>query len=151
MTALGMSIAMITAGCSASQAVPPATTAAATAAPETAAAETGVSAISETEAADVVTTLSKIDNTKWQYNAEDDVYYQIGISYSAAPADESYETLSVFVPGAAAEMREHLQELRILKQRFVTFDTMQETLQEIWIGFSLSVCPAEERSLHYSV
>ena len=99
-TALGMSIAMITAGCSASQAVPPANTAAATAAPETAAAETGVSAISETEAADVVTTLSKIDNTKWQYNAEDDVYYQIGISYCETPADEDYETLSVFVPGA---------------------------------------------------
>ena len=45
-------------------------------------------------------TLAKIDNTAWLYNAEDDVYYQIGISYCANPADASYETLSVFVPGA---------------------------------------------------
>lgn len=46
-----------------------------------------------------VTDLSKIDNTKWQYNADDHVYYQIGISYCENPADANYETLSVFVPG----------------------------------------------------
>ena len=40
-----------------------------------------------------------IDMTKWNYNADDDVYYQIGIPYCASPADESYETLAVFVPG----------------------------------------------------
>ena len=45
-------------------------------------------------------TLAKIDNTAWLYNAEDDVYYQLGISYCANPADSSYETLAVFVPGA---------------------------------------------------
>ena len=44
--------------------------------------------------------LSTIDNAKWQYNAEDDVYYQIGIQYCANPADLSYETLAIFVPGA---------------------------------------------------
>ena len=38
--------------------------------------------------------------TKWQYNADDDVYYQTGISYCSDPADASYETLAVFVPGA---------------------------------------------------
>ena len=27
------------------------------------------------------TALTKIDNTKWQYNSEDDVYYQIGNGY----------------------------------------------------------------------
>ena len=43
--------------------------------------------------------LSAIDMTKWNYNADDDVYYQIGIPYCASPADESYETLAVFVPG----------------------------------------------------
>lgn len=52
------------------------------------------------EQSQAVTNLSKIDNTAWQYNAEDDVYYQIGISYCENPADESYETLAVFVPGA---------------------------------------------------
>lgn len=47
-----------------------------------------------------VTNLSKIDNSKWQYNADDDVYYQLGISYCENPADASYETLAIFVPGA---------------------------------------------------
>ena len=51
-------------------------------------------------ASSVQTTLSQIDMGKWQYNEEDDVYYQIGISYCENPADESYETLAVFVPGA---------------------------------------------------
>lgn len=46
------------------------------------------------------TTLSKIDNTKWLYNSDNDVYYQIGISYCETPADASYENLAVFVPGA---------------------------------------------------
>ena len=46
------------------------------------------------------TTLSQIDMSKWQYNEDDDVYYQIGISYCENPADESYEQLAVFVPGA---------------------------------------------------
>ena len=36
---------------------------------------------------------------KWQYNADDDVYYQLGISYCESPADTTYETLAVFVPG----------------------------------------------------
>ncbi len=44
--------------------------------------------------------LEQLDMTKWQYNADDDVYYQIGISYCSDPADASYETLAVFVPGA---------------------------------------------------
>ena len=44
--------------------------------------------------------LEKIDMSKWLYNADDDVYYQTGICYCADPADASYETLAVFVPGA---------------------------------------------------
>jgi len=48
----------------------------------------------------VETALSQIDMSKWQYNEDDDVYYQIGISYCENPADESYEQLAVFVPGA---------------------------------------------------
>lgn len=48
----------------------------------------------------VSTNLSKLDMTKWQYNADDDVYYQIGIVYCETPANEDYEQLAVFVPGA---------------------------------------------------
>ena len=50
--------------------------------------------------AEAVTDLAKIDNTAWLYNADDDVYYQIGISYCENPADTKYETLAIFVPGA---------------------------------------------------
>lgn len=62
-------------------------------------AQPAASATSSTDTS-VVTNLSKIDNTKWQYNADTDVYYQIGVSYCETPADESYENLAVFVPGA---------------------------------------------------
>ena len=44
--------------------------------------------------------LRKIDMTKWQYDAEADVYWQVGIAYCAFPADEAYENLGVYVPGA---------------------------------------------------
>ncbi len=46
------------------------------------------------------TSLPKIDMTAWQYNEETDVYWQTGISYCETPADESYETLGLFIPGA---------------------------------------------------
>ena len=42
----------------------------------------------------------KIDNSKWKYDETNDVYYQIGIAYCTDPADEAYETLAVYVPGA---------------------------------------------------
>lgn len=47
-----------------------------------------------------VTGLSKPDQTKWRYNGEFDIYYQTGVGYSEKPADEQYEQLAVFVPGA---------------------------------------------------
>lgn len=46
------------------------------------------------------TDLSKPDLTKWNYNKEFDIYYQTGIDYCEQPADEQYEQLAVFVPGA---------------------------------------------------
>lgn len=70
------------------------------------AAEESISDENETAEADtaesttVKTTLETIDPTKWSYKADDDVYYQTGISYCANPADASYETLAIFVPGA---------------------------------------------------
>ena len=65
--------------------------------PGAAASADGETADGETEAA---AGLAKIDNTKWQYHFDDDVYYQIGIATCENPADESYETLAIFVPGA---------------------------------------------------
>ena len=63
-------------------------------------AETAKTETADTKTAEITTNLSKIDASAWQYNEEDDVYYQIGISYCETPADENYETLAVFVPGA---------------------------------------------------
>lgn len=47
-----------------------------------------------------VSVLAKVDHTKWNYNAEDDVYWQVGVQYCANPADTQYETMGIFVPGA---------------------------------------------------
>lgn len=44
--------------------------------------------------------LDKIDMSKWQYNEDKDVYWQVGIVYCGNPADEEYENLGYFVPGA---------------------------------------------------
>ena len=46
-----------------------------------------------------VTTLPKINMAAWNYNEDDDVYWQTGLSYAATPADSKYETLGIFVPG----------------------------------------------------
>lgn len=54
----------------------------------------------KSEAEAVVSNLDRIDMTKWQYNADDDVYWQVGLSYCETPADAGYETMGFFVPGA---------------------------------------------------
>lgn len=41
-----------------------------------------------------------LDSSAWSYDAENDVYYQLGITYCEKPADESYEQLAILVPGA---------------------------------------------------
>lgn len=62
--------------------------------------ETAETEATETEeVTEVSTNLDKVDMAKWQYNSDDDVYYQIGISYCETPADEDYETMGFFVPG----------------------------------------------------
>jgi hypothetical protein len=44
--------------------------------------------------------IANIDNSAWNYNEEDDVYWQVQVQYCENPADLSYETLGVFVPAA---------------------------------------------------
>lgn len=41
-----------------------------------------------------------IDMSNWQYSEADDVYWQAGIQYCSNPADITYETLGIYVPGA---------------------------------------------------
>lgn len=61
---------------------------------------TTTDADNENASLDEVTSLAKIDNTKWQYNEEDGVYWQVGIQYCANPVNTEYETLGIFVPAA---------------------------------------------------
>ena len=69
------------------------------------AAQTAASEVQDTAAAQQVTEtwevdLDMIDMSAWQYDSGSDVYWQVGISYCANPADEEYETLGIFVAGA---------------------------------------------------
>ncbi len=59
-----------------------------------------LSGCASTEKEPKESSLQKISMSSWQYNADDDVYYQIGLSYAATPADAAYENLGIFIPGA---------------------------------------------------
>ena len=37
---------------------------------------------------------------KWNYDADNDVYYQIGVAYCSSPETADYETMGIYVPGA---------------------------------------------------
>ena len=53
----------------------------------------------ETQNAETNVAWDQIDKTKCNYNSEDNVYWQVGISYCENPVAEEYETLGIFVPG----------------------------------------------------
>lgn len=72
------------------------------------AADTAVSETDDSDTtAEIITDLSQIDMSKWLYNADDKVYYQIGIQYAENSPDESYDTLAVFVPDAYFEAEDN--------------------------------------------
>ncbi len=54
---------------------------------------------SNQEPAAMVSNLA-LDSSAWQYDANDNVYYQLGVSYCEKPADKNYETLAIIVPAA---------------------------------------------------
>lgn len=47
---------------------------------------------------EVSTTLDTINNSSWQYNEDDGVYWQVGIVYCENPVSTEYESLGIFVP-----------------------------------------------------
>ncbi len=54
-----------------------------------------------TEDNDTPTTTGTDDSViKWKYDKSSDTYYVTGIVYCDSPADESYEQMGIFVPGA---------------------------------------------------
>lgn len=40
-----------------------------------------------------------LDNSKWNYDETNNIYYQIGLVYCANPETTDYETLGIYVPG----------------------------------------------------
>ena len=72
----------------------------ASAAEPSTAVEAAAESQSRSDTSQAITNLDKIDNTKWLYNEEDNVYYQLGIQYCENPADENYEELAIIVPAA---------------------------------------------------
>ena len=40
-----------------------------------------------------------LDEAAWSYDADNDIYYQIGVQYCASPAATAYESLGIYVPG----------------------------------------------------
>ncbi|MCL3776574.1 MULTISPECIES: subtype A tannase [unclassified Actinomyces] len=67
---------------------------------------TGTSASTTTTASPDAGTLTPtdaslaLDTAAWSYDAEGDVYYQMGLAYGSSIQDAAYETLSIFLPGA---------------------------------------------------
>jgi hypothetical protein len=41
-----------------------------------------------------------LDSAKWSYDADHDVYWQVGVTYCAAPQAADVETMGIYVPGA---------------------------------------------------
>jgi hypothetical protein len=39
------------------------------------------------------------NNSLWNYDADNDVYWQIGVGYCTSPATADYETMGIYVPG----------------------------------------------------
>ena len=64
------------------------------------AAEAGGAANREAATTSAPTSSLSLDSAAWSYDADNDVYYQLGISYCESPADASYEQLAILVPGA---------------------------------------------------
>ena len=46
-----------------------------------------------------LTSKLSIDMTKWNYDEENDIYYQIGLTYCTNPKAPDYESLAIYVPG----------------------------------------------------
>jgi hypothetical protein len=42
----------------------------------------------------------KLDSSKWSYDSDNQVYWQIGVVYCASPEDTAYESMGIYVPAA---------------------------------------------------
>ena len=56
-----------------------------------------------------------LDTAAWSHDADNDVYYQLGLSYVTAPQDTAHETLGIFVPGAYLSAVDNKAAVRYLR------------------------------------
>jgi hypothetical protein len=61
---------------------------------------TAVSTQVDTTKDDAYAKALTFNNSAWNYDADNDVYWQIGVQYCAKPETTDYETLGIYVPGA---------------------------------------------------
>ena len=54
----------------------------------------------DTGEAENVTYTLDFDSSAWKYDADNDVYYQIGVVYCTDPETTDYESMGIYVPGA---------------------------------------------------
>ncbi len=45
------------------------------------------------------TDIMNFDNSKWEYDSDNNIYYQLGITYCSNPDSEKYEKMAIYVPG----------------------------------------------------
>ena len=41
-----------------------------------------------------------LDDSAWQYDSDNDIYYQLGVQYCLSPAAPAIESMGIYVPGA---------------------------------------------------
>lgn len=106
-----LGLLLLVAGCSAPVATEPAAPAAtdSIASPVPTVVTPEATVVEPTEAAvSTATTVSQpsttdalaFNNAAWNYDAENNVYWQIGVQYCTTPETTEYETLGIYVPGA---------------------------------------------------
>jgi hypothetical protein len=77
----------------------PAAPQAASAEPQAPAPATEESAPLDTSLDDAYAEALTFNNSAWNYDAANNVYWQIGVQYAATPETTEYETLGIYVPG----------------------------------------------------
>ena len=92
--ALAAAAAITLSGCGA------ATSSSSSAASSASGAASSVPASSSASSSAAAVSSLKLDNSKWSYDSDNQVYWQIGVVYCASPEDTAYESMGIYVPAA---------------------------------------------------
>ena len=97
--AISGAIILSLSACGSSSVTAPASTEASSQTAAAAESETASSEASEDSYTENTAALT-IDSSRWQYDADNDVYYQLGVQYCSSPEDTVFETMGIYVPGS---------------------------------------------------